>query len=370
MRSLPLRHIALGIFLISSIAVGPAYALDVKGKGDVPYDSSMFSSKPDAETRQKAVRAAKESAWKRYTSTFNAAKLKLYSRVESGILANLDQYIVDSTVVDESLDKDARVFSVVVRASINETALENKLNDSSAGATAAQGSGQGAMFSFIFVAREAESVKSFDARRTEIRSEEKELSGSQDSAVRGGAASVGENSKTMSKVTQGGSTLRKADEMKYRLRSAADVDAAMSDVLSSSGFDVVAYPDVVSNCGGTSPDVIKADFTEGDDISPQGRKGAIDGARACNVTILAVGTLDVGIQDLDPVSGNQRVHVSVRAQVWDIASKLPRKIASVGPVQYAGLGPDPEVAARNALILASKESAKAIVDQLNAKGMR
>jgi len=369
MRLLPLRHIALGIFLASSIAIGPAYALDVKGKGDVPYDSSMFSSKPDAETRQKAVRAAKESAWKRYTSTFNAAKLKLYSRVEPEILANLDQYIVDSTVVDESLDKDARVFSVVIRASINETALENKLNDSGGG-LAAPGGGQGAMFSFIFVAREAESVKSFDARKTDIRAEEKTLNGSQDAAVRGGAASYGENSKSMSTVTQGGSTLRKADEMKYRLRSAADVDAAMSDVLSSSGFDVVAYTDVVSNCGGTSPDVIKADFTAGDEISPQARKGAIDGARACSVTILAVGTLDVGMQDVDPVSGNQRVYVSVRAQVWDIAAKLPRKIASVGPVQYAGLGPNPEVAGRNALILASKESAKAIVDQLNAKGVR
>jgi hypothetical protein len=88
------------------------------------------------------------------------------------------------------------------------------------------------------------------------------------------------------------------------------------------------------------------------------------------VNYFAVGTLDVGLNDVDPVTGNQRVHVSVRGQVWDISKKLPRRIASVGPVQYAGLGPDPEVAMRNALRLSASQSAKVIVDQLNAKGLR
>ena len=62
--------------------------------------------------------------------------------------------------------------------------------------------------------------------------------------------------------------------------------------------------------------------------------------------------------------------VSVRGQVWSITKKLPRKVASVGPVQFAGLGPNDTVAMRNALILAAKEAGTAIVDQLNAKGIQ
>jgi hypothetical protein len=61
--------------------------------------------------------------------------------------------------------------------------------------------------------------------------------------------------------------------------------------------------------------------------------------------------------------------VSVRSQLLDITGKLPRIIASVGPIQYAGLGPNQDVAKRNALNLAAVEVAKAISDQLNSKGM-
>lgn len=87
------------------------------------------------------------------------------------------------------------------------------------------------------------------------------------------------------------------------------------------------------------------------------------------VNAFAVGTLDMGIQDIDPVSGNKRVFVSVRAQVYSLAGKLPRAIASVGPVQYAGLGPDQSVASRNALQQAAKEVASNVAAQLRARGL-
>jgi hypothetical protein len=65
------------------------------------------------------------------------------------------------------------------------------------------------------------------------------------------------------------------------------------------------------------------------------------------------------------------VFVSVTAQIWDISAKpLPRKIGSVGPVQFSGMGPDQSVASKNALNLAAKETGKQLVDQLNAKKVR
>jgi hypothetical protein len=362
-----LRPIAMGAILLAT-AITAANATEVRGKADLPYKGGLFSKGPDAELRQQALDEAKVIAWKRYTSTFSPARMQSYQRVEKEIIANLDQYLIDISILDELVNKDTQLFSVAIRASINEAVLNAKLN--TAGVSAGGNVGAGELFSFIFVAREIESLKSFDARRTEIRLEENELSANQQGAARGGSASIDEFTTSLSKTTQGGSTLRKANELTYRIRSGSDVDAAMTETLSGYGFDVVGYPDIVANCGGTSPDMIKKEFSETDEMSIDSRKGAIDAARSCDVNYFAVGTLDIGLNDVDPVTGNQRVHVSVRGQVWDISKRLPRRIASVGPVQYAGLGPDPEVAMRNALRLSASQSAKVIVDQLNAKGLR
>ena len=64
------------------------------------------------------------------------------------------------------------------------------------------------------------------------------------------------------------------------------------------------------------------------------------------------------------------MYVSVRGQVWNISRRLPRQVASVGPVQFAGMGPNPTVAKNNALVLASKEAAQILVNQMNAKGLQ
>jgi hypothetical protein len=59
----------------------------------------------------------------------------------------------------------------------------------------------------------------------------------------------------------------------------------------------------------------------------------------------------------------------VRGQVWDVTRRLPKKVASVGPIQFSGLGPNPKVAKSNALILASREASRELVNQMNAKGL-
>lgn len=354
---------------LAALFASQATATEIRGKADVPFKVGLLSSKPDAKLRQQALEAAKVSAWKRYTATFSPSQLQGYKPVEDEILGNLDEYIIDFNVLDESVNKESQLYSVSIRASINEAALANRLNQAGVGAAGAQ-YGAGELFSFMFVAREVESLKSFDERRTQVRMEEGEVSARQSSAMQGGSASLNESQSGMAKVTTGGSTLRKANEVSYRVRSAADVDAAIGETLAGYGFEVVGYEDVVATCGGVAPEKIRQEFTTTDDISGQTRKGSIDGARACDVNYFAIGTLDIGMQDTDPVTGNQRVHVSVRGQVWDISTRLPRRVASVGPVQYAGLGPDSDVAMRNALRLSGEKAARALVDQLNARGKR
>jgi len=340
---------------------------DVKGVVVVPYSTGWFSSKPDDKSNQDAMRQAKLEAWKLYTARFNDAKMKAYLLVKDKFEKNIDQFVQNISIVDKAVDKDSKSIKLVVRATVNETAVDATLGSMSQAAK--QGTGKGTSFVFLFVSRTASSIKSFDDKKISISKKEKSSANEDRNQQSDEVDASSSKSMEMEKTTTGGSVERKKSKVTYEVSSSQDIDAAMGDVLSTSGFEVQSYDDVVANCGGVDKSQVGKEFTQFDDMTTETRKSVINASRDCEVSIFATGTIDVGVQDTDPSSGNKRVIVSVRGQVWNIESKLPKKIASVGPVQFSGLGPDDVVAQRNALNLAAKEAAKAIVDQLNLKGI-
>jgi hypothetical protein len=333
----------------------------------VPYSSGWFSSKPDDKSNLDAMKLAKLESWKLYTAKFNDAKMKTYMTVSDKFTSNIDSYVQNVTVIDKTVDKESKSIKLVVRALINETAVDATLGSMSQASK--QGTGKGSPFVFLFVSRAATNIKMYDDKRVTVSKKEKG-SVSEDKSVQSDNIDAS-SSKTMDmeKSTTGGSTERKKSKISYEVASSQDIDSSMGDVLSTAGFEVISYDDVVANCGGVDKTQVSKEFSQSDDMTTETRKAAINASRDCEVNIFATGTLDVGVQDTDPVSGNKRVFVSVRGQVWSLENKLPRKIASVGPVQFSGLGPDDKVAERNALNLAAREAAKIIVDQLNSKGV-
>ncbi len=62
--------------------------------------------------------------------------------------------------------------------------------------------------------------------------------------------------------------------------------------------------------------------------------------------------------------------VNVNTKVYDTSKALPTTVATIGPVQYAGLGPTQDVAERNALMQAGETAAKELVSQMRAKNLR
>lgn len=214
------------------------------------------------------------------------------------------------------------------------------------------------LFSFLFLARKTSSVTEHDDTRTDFREQVNTTPG------RVGLVTGKQ------KVTIGGNTVKREDDVRYSVTSSQDIDAAMGEVFTNAGIEYGAYEDVMMSGGGPDPKVIQAQFATADDMSPQIRSRIFAAARKCNVRYFSIGTIDIGLRDVDPVTGNKRVYVSVRAQLWDISPLIPRKIGSVGPVQFSGLGPDQSVAGRNALIIAAKETAITLTEQLNAKGVR
>ena len=363
-----IRILAISLcFMVFAVSGVSAQEVKVKGKATTKYEGGLFSSGPSAEMKAKTLAAAKAAAWKRYTASFNAAKKRSYMEMEPQFLGALDDYILDYSIIDEMSDQSSNTYTVVIRMSVDGGAVSSTLNSNSA---AGAQMGEGSAFTFVFVAREATSRTSFKSKETNISTAEAKAKSKESIASSGGTTVSGASAKSVSKTVTGGSSVRKADKVQYRVSSSSDLDAKISEQLAPAGFEVISYGDVVGACGGAEPETIRAEFAEADAVSRQTRKMSIDGARECDVNFFALGTADVGVNDVDPVSGLQRVYVSVRGQVWNIAKRLPRKVASVGPIQFSGLGPDADVARRNALSLAGEQAGSIIVDQKNMKNLR
>ena len=77
---------------------------------------------------------------------------------------------------------------------------------------------------------------------------------------------------------------------------------------------------------------------------------------------------DMNLPFQDSVTGNQKVTVSVSAQIRDVSQKRAKNVAAFTE-QASGTGQDGKTAALNAMKNAATIVDEGIVDQLNAKGI-
>lgn len=359
----------VGLCAAMSVSLAAASQTSILGTYTRTAQGSVFSSEPSRQDRDAAIAGAKLNAWRGYAGKFNGARTRLLTANQAQAEAKIDQFLSNVSVVDEAYDRKTGALQLAVRAVVNETQVDEFFRQLGAGGK----KGGGELMAFVFLARQQDSVRAFDARRTDVSQVSVSTTAGENSveASAGNTEALGEQAsitKTNKRVT-GGSTERKSDKITYRVSSSENIDAAMSDALTTGGYEIAAYADIEAECGGETLERIRDEYVAADELTTATRKKMLDGARTCEVRYMATGTLDIGVADTDPVTGNRRVFVSVRGQVLDLQQKLPRRVASVGPVQYSGLGADESVAMRNALNNAAKASAHALIDQLNAKGI-
>jgi hypothetical protein len=365
-----LPHVAALVTTAAMMAVaGAAMAqpVEIQGMASMAYSGSGHV---DDKTRQQVLKLAEADAMNRYSASFSPSQFKLYQGAEKNILDNIGDYLAQPTVVEDGIKKDSGQYYMVIRTTVNTNRLDAALAPGSGGGAAASvAPSRKITISFLFAARAATSVKQFDARVTKVVAGQTEGKAQQTQKLSGGTGSLTSSTSGSAQITVGGNTVRQADQEAYDVSSPEDVNAAMSQVFSDSGFESYDYRDVNAQCGGAKPEMLYSAFSTSDSLSADLRRSVFDAAKKCQVNTFATGTLDMGLQDTDPVTGQKRVYVSVRMQVNDLSGALPRLLASVGPVQYSGTGPSQDVAGRNALINAATSAAKEISSQLKSKGM-
>jgi hypothetical protein len=367
----------------SMVMVASAHAqlVNIKGIGVVQYTGSAA----DPQAKDEALRKAQVNAIERYYASNGEAESENFDNVRDKVEGNLDKFVLDATTLSEQDQPDSHRYTVSVRAELNVAKLRNTLKASSA--TAKTMAGQKSTLTFVFLARQVASVKSFDARvykRADMNVSgssrgTESVSGSEGESVDDAHVSTNATKRknavssenVSASVQTGGSTTQKADDIQWKLMPSGNFDAAVSGIFAQAGFDVVdvGYVEPQSH-GLLSLKALQDDYKTGDDPKPQTLRNTAAGLQAAQVPYLALTTLDVGAKDIDPDTGLTRVYVTVTGKVLDLSGRFPRTVSSVGPVQYAGTGPSQDVAQTNALKLAADKAARELINQINVVGVR
>lgn len=356
-------------------SIGNAEVITSKGIGTV----GLSGGKPSQAERDQARLQAEENALDRYIAENNPAKQRIYDGARTSIVQNIGDYVLGITVLAENTDTAAHTYTVSVRADINSNTLQNKLSDSVGQAPARNG---GRDIMLVFVSRNRTSVQSFDDHlysRNDGQSQES-CKGSvsnqtrEGERVRSGSVGTSDSAKTsaaydckLNNVTEsGGSVVRKADKITWAVSEAADFDQQVTGAMADSGYNLVPA-DYVEKVDLTA---IRSDYARGDDLAASTLRSVVGAARAAGLPYVVIGTMTIDMPDRDPVSGNVREFVSINAKLLDITGAYPRPVAAIGPVQYAGMGPDEAVARTQATTISANEVAKTLMDRLAVKGVR
>lgn len=375
-------RLLLSVCLVaSSLGTAHAEAASAKGSATVAYKGKIST-----EVKQQALTQAKLNALDRYMADSNAAKTKNYDAIKGQIAGALDTYILGTTLLsEEGGDQKDGSYTVVIRADINANRLENALQGSSNMANAS--SADKSLLTFVFVARQQKSVQSFDDKVYKRQDVEVKESATLDAKRKTSEAerihankietsdsinaSVDAAGTSSIAVTTGGSTTKKADVVEWNVTNASEINSVMTGIFSNGGYEVVEAEYLEQESKGLlSIAAIRKDYSTGDDIASVTLRNTVSGVKTAEVPFIALGTLDVGLSDTDPVTGNSRVYVTVTGKVLNVMGRFPKTVSSVGPVQFAGLGPNNSVARTNALKLAAESAAQQMLDELNAKGVQ
>ena len=364
--------VAAGFFLSFGAM---AQVVTVKGVGTISYSNAAELTPQD---KDRAYQAAQVAAVERYFAENGEAEAANFESVQEKVQANLEKFILSSTVLNEQDQPGVKKYSVALKVELNVAKLRNTLKGSSA--VSKSSSAEKSQLVYLFMGREVSSVRSFDERvvkRVEVTGKDNSKvsstkSGSEGESIKADSVSTTatkRNSKTATidqsmKVETGGSVTRKADDVAYRLLPMTNTKTSITSVFSQAGFNV-ADPEFV--LGDKDIKAVNSDFTTGSDLAPTTIRDVVLSMRKAQVPLLVLATLDLGAPAVDGSSGMPRVAVNVTARVLDISGNLPREVASVPAVQYFGVGPDNASAAGKALKDASVAAAREIVARLNER---
>ncbi|MBP9036382.1 MAG: hypothetical protein KBG38_01125 [Candidatus Cloacimonas sp.] len=365
-----LTIILLSVTMLFSVAYLEA-AVKVKVKATV----ETKKNKPKPEEIKAAVNNAKILAVKKYASEKDTRKRELVNELMPDIEKNIDNYILEINYLNEG-NKTNGIWEQLLEVTIDDVQLELLINQKMKDVMEMA---EPTYLSFVYVAREVAAVES------QGQTIKKDLSTKSDVSASGKIATSGDTDSNLSdpnkistssqaevnidkSISREGSmvysqsVVNASEGIYYRTFNPGEIDTKVTEIFNKANFEVVPAYEV-----GILPEKFAYDFAALNEISSSTQKEATDIAREAGLDFLAVAMLDVGREEIDPVSGGSKVYVKVNGYILELRKKFAVKVCSAGPYQFSGIGSNPSVAKTNALIEAAKNASQDLVDQLRVK---
>jgi hypothetical protein len=358
-----------------------AQVTQARGKATLAYKGKTVP----ADIKAKAVLNAQLKAVEFYYAEAGETEASNFDAIRDKIVETPDRYILDTTILSEDDNTGSQQYTVAVRVALNVANLRNDIKAGSAIGKATRK--ERSSLAFLFISREVDSEKAFDTRVTKRADETVRLDTANNAQQKGSEGELirrrqvntnssvsGSSSQTAtaSVVTEsGGTRTRRSSESTWRLFPSANLNQIFTSTFSRAGYKVNEASFVEPYTGGRfKVSSVEDDYRSGNDLKSTTLQSIAAGMKTANIPFVAIGTLDVGLADQDPATGMQRVAVTVNARILDVTESIPDTIASVGPVQYAGVGPTEAEARNNALRLAANNAARDLSSQLTSLGLK
>jgi hypothetical protein len=329
--------------------------------------SCKGKSKPTKAEEATALAALKRSLLLEFINESPEPRRSLLNAKSDELLASMDLFLPQLTILDSQFDKATRTYTLVGEADVDPGRFDKLIDQpvKSANQNAVR-----SYISWIFVARRQATVKEIGPKvatgSSKLKSEEVAASASQQP----GFSSVSTISKSEDAIVTESAVTKTADEVVYLLEDnkKASIDAVMSKVFVDRGFDVVPASELVRLSNNTfNPDKLQADFKTSSQFSLENQQTATRLCREAGLPFLAFGALTIGVKEGDPATGMTRVSVIIDAQVLDCRNQFVIKAGSIGALQVSALGPNQTEAETLAIQKASEQAATIIADQLRQR---
>lgn len=330
--------------------------------------------------QEKALAAAKLSAWKNYLGSLQGAKLDNVLANEARLLADLESILIDVNIIDDQC-KGARSGSgrcaIAIKATINESVLDSRLRQTAVATGSGKASSASDDIAFLVMARVADSQTSFETKVTKRAESTVGTSGTSASADasssgRGGAAESSAEAVSVtqaSKTVTGGSQENKRDRINYSAwPNIDDLQNRVGEALTNNRISTVPWEDLVANCGVSDNDPFSKLYasSESGQLPANTRNDIFRKLKECQLTKIIIASIEVDGYRTDPNSGLWMASGNINIQVYDITGRFGRSIGAANRA-FSGRGEKLTDASRNALANAAKAASDVIVNQLNLR---
>ena len=370
------RLLALGLslFLMGLVSNGVhAQMKIVRGEGRVA--SQGAANAPAAEERSAAMKAAKLAAWRSYLAIPGQNETVDQIRAnETQFLDKLDELLVDIVTVDENYNRESKLYTIRIKATISETLINSMIRGiakgAGSGSSGAGGAGGSALGSspilVLGMAREADVVKSFLDKETKVQERSSDSESSRTKAGTAGRTAVSSetsSSTVRNKESVGGNVERKRDNVTYKIGNVGILNSKLPRILLQNGIKASPYAFLMRACRLPNPDNFSKQYaaSEMGELPSNVMAEIQENLVTCNrVKYWVFASMDVGGYGRDPNTGFALATVSVNVQLFEVETGAQLASASK---DVAGRSGDQSDAIR----VASELAVQAVGDIITAQ---